>query len=49
MVLSGQVGLYWPELMTARLLAICLPALRGGGLGRRKCRFVKSVLVMVLP
>ena len=29
MVLSGQVGLYWSELMTARVLAICLPALWG--------------------
>ena len=48
MALFGQVELYWPELMTAKLLAICLPVLKGG-LGRQICQFVKSVMVMVPP
>ena len=48
MALLGQVESYRPELMSAKVLAICLPAFRWG-LGRRICQFVKSVMVMVLP
>ena len=48
MDLSRPVEWYWPELMSEKELAICLPALRAG-LGRQKCRFVSCVLAMVLP
>ena len=34
----GRAELYWPVLMLMTVLAIYHPALRGGGLGRQKCR-----------
>ena len=49
MALSGPVEWYWPELMSEKVLAISLPALRGGGLGRQKCQFVKCLLLVILP
>ena len=48
MALSGPVEWYWPELMSEKMLAISLSALRWG-FDRQKCRFVKCLLLVILP